>query len=70
MTVPPNFLRVIPPGTCGFRCLAQFILAGAVCDLQTNELRDTGMSRLRRVTRLCSSMLSVNCEKVERATQR
>ena len=33
-------------------------------------LRDTVMSRLRRVTRLCSSMLSVNCEKVERATQR
>ena len=28
------------------------------------------VSRLSRVTRLCSSNLSVNCEKVERATQR
>ena len=25
---------VIPPGTCGFRCLAQFILAGAVYNHQ------------------------------------
>ena len=28
------FLRVIPPGTCGFRCSAQFILAGAVYNHQ------------------------------------
>ena len=35
----------------------------------TNELRDTGMSRLRRVNRMCSSTLSVNCEYVEKDTQ-
>ena len=42
--------------------------AGAVHNLQTNELRDTGMSRLRGFNRLCSSTLSVNCEKVEKDT--
>ena len=33
------------------------------------ELRDTVMSRLRRVARMCSSTLSVNCEKAEKDTQ-
>ena len=32
--------------------------AGAVRSHQTNELRDTVMSRLRRVTRMCSSKKS------------
>ena len=40
--------------------------AGAVCSHQTNALRDTGMSRLRRAGRMCSSTLSVNCEYVEK----
>ena len=43
---------------------------GAVRNLQTNDLRDTGMSRLRRVNRMCSSTLSVNCEKAEKDTLR
>ena len=44
--------------------------AGAVRKLQTNELRNTVMLRLRRVARMCSSTLSVNCEKAEKDTQR
>ena len=44
----------------------QIQLAGAVCSHQTNALRDTGMSRLRRAGRMCSSTLSVNCEYVEK----
>ena len=31
---------------------------------------DTVASRLRRVNRMCSSTLSVNCEKAEKDTQR
>ena len=42
--------------------------AGAVRKLQTNELRGTVMPRLRRKNRLCSSTLSVNCEKAEKVT--
>ena len=41
-----------------FRRSVPFILAGAVHDIQTNDSRDTGMSRLRRLSDLCSSMLS------------
>ena len=44
--------------------------AGAVRKLQTNELRDTAMSRLRKLTHMCSSTLSVNCEKAEKDTLR
>ena len=36
---------------------------GAVCSYQTNELRDTGMSRLRRFNRLCSSRVSDTANK-------
>ena len=43
---------------------------GAVCGHQANELRDTVMSRLRRVADMCSSKSSVNCEKAEKDTQR
>ena len=39
---------------------------GAVHGHQTNELRDTGMSRLRRAARMCSSTASENCEYVEK----
>ena len=49
----------------------QYVLpAGTVRNIQTNELRNTGMLRLRRLNRLCSSTLSVNCEKAEKDTQR
>mgnify|MGYP000787674821 FL=1 len=41
-------------------------LEGAIGSRQANELRDTGMSRLRRAGRMCSSTLSVNCEYVEK----
>ena len=41
-----------------FRRSVPFILAGAVHDIQTNDSRDTGMSRLRRPSDLCSSTLS------------
>ena len=44
--------------------------AGAVRNLQTNDLRGTVMPRLRRVARMCSSTLSVNCEKAEKDTLR
>ena len=37
---------------------------------RAKDLRDTVMSRLRRVARMCSSTLSVNCEKAEKDTQR
>ena len=43
-----NPWHVVTHGICEFRCLVQFILAGAVCHIQANELRDTGMSRLLR----------------------
>ena len=35
---------------------------GDIRNLQTKDLRDTGMSRLRGFNRMCSSKLSVNCE--------
>ena len=44
--------------------------ADAVHDHRANELRDTGMSRLRGFNRMCSSTLSVNCEKAEKDTLR
>ena len=37
---------------------SQVKFAGAIHGRQADELRDTGMSRLRRVNRLCSSTLS------------
>ena len=41
------------------------------CESQrVKELRDTVMSRLRRPSGLCSSTLSVNCEKAEKDTLR
>ena len=53
-----NFLRVIPPGTCvNLSIRYNFILVGAVCNLQTNELRDTGMSRLRRLSPVCVAVM-------------
>ena len=39
---------------------------GDIRNLQTKDLRDTGMSRLRGFNRMCSSTLSVNCEKAEK----
>ena len=44
--------------TLRYNIYHQMKFAGAVCSCQANELRDTGMSRLRRVNRLCSSTLS------------
>ena len=58
ITVPHNFLRVIPEGTCEFRYWVQFILVGAVRNLQTNELRNTGMLRLLEIADLCSRTVS------------
>ena len=52
------------------KCYRTPTFAGAVRKLQTNGLRDTVMSRLRRVARMCSSTLSVNCEKAEKDTLR
>ena len=46
--------------------IAKFV--GAVRKLQINELRNTVMLRLRRFNRMCSSTLSVNCEKAEKDT--
>ena len=48
----------------------QMKFAGAVCSCQANELRDTGMSRLRKINRLCSSKLSVNREYFTKDTQK
>ena len=44
--------------------------ADAIHDHRANELRDTGMSRLRRVNRMCSSNLSVNCKYFTKDTLR
>ena len=63
-------LRVVPEGTCEAIWFVLFIFVGPVCNLQTYELRGTVMPRLRRVTHLCSSTLSVNCEKAEKDTLR
>ena len=68
--------------TCGFRRLVQFILVGAVYhNALTNcaallsprgpslALRAIHLvSRLRKLTHMCSSTLSVNCEKAEKDT--
>ena len=56
--------------TLQYNIYHQMKFAGAVCSYQVNELRDTIVSRLRRVNRLCSSTLSVNCEKAEKDTLR
>ena len=55
------FVRIGAPSrrTLRYNIYHQMKFAGAVCSCQANELRDTGMSRLRRVNRLCSSKLSV-----------
>ena len=52
--------------TLRYNIYHQMKFAGAVCSCQANELRDTGMSRLRGFNRMCSSTLSVNCEKAEK----
>ena len=58
------FVRYGAPSrrTLWYNIYHQMKFAGAVCSCQANELRDTGMSRLRRVANMCSSKLSVNCE--------
>lgn len=55
--------------TLQYNIYHQMKFAGAVCSYQANELRDTIVSRLRRVNRLCSSKLSVNCEYFTKDTQ-
>ena len=55
---------------CKVKRMHKEIFAGAVRGHQANELRDTNMSRLRRVNRMCSSTLSVNCEYFTKDTQR
>ena len=55
--------------TLRYNIYHQMKFAGAVCSCQANELRDTGMSRLRRVNRLCSSKRSVNREYFTKDTQ-
>ena len=55
--------------TLRYNIYHQMKFAGAVCSCQANELRDTSMSRLRRVNRLCSSKLSVNREYFTKDTQ-
>ena len=44
--------------TLRYNIYHQMKFAGAVCSCQANELRDTGMSRLRRRNRMCSSRVS------------
>ena len=43
--------------TLQYNIYHQMKFAGAVCSYQANELRDTGMSRLRRAADMCSSKL-------------
>ena len=76
--------HVVTEGTCEFRYSLQFIFVGPVYhNTLTNRaalLSPRGpslalraihlVSRLRRPSDLCSSTLSVNCEKAEKATQR
>ena len=47
-----------------------FILVGAVCNLQTNELRDTGMSRLRRLSGLCGSNVSGTANRLRKTRKK
>ena len=42
--------------------------AGAVRNIQINELRDTGMSRLRRVAGLCSRTVSDTANRLLKRT--
>ena len=58
ITVPLKSLARYNVQQLRFRRSVPFILAGAVHDIQTNDSRDTGMSRLRRPSDLCSSTLS------------
>ena len=58
ITVPLKSLARYNVQHLRFRRSVPFILAGAVHDIQTNDSRDTGMSRLRRPSDLCSSTLS------------
>lgn len=55
--------------TLQYNIYHQMKFAGTVCSCQANELRDTIVSRLRRVNRLCSSKLSVNREYFTKDTQ-
>ena len=55
--------------TLRYNIYHQMKFAGAVCSYQANELRDTIVSRLRRVNRLCSSKRSVNREYFTKDTQ-
>ena len=61
---------VATDGTCEFRCLISFILAGAVCNLQTNELRGTAMPRLRKFNRLCSRTVSDTANRLRKTRKK
>ena len=56
--------------TCEDKLYRTSKFADAVRYNVPTNLRDTGMSRLRGFNRMCSSKLSVNCEKAEKDTLR
>ena len=70
MTVPRNSLACCNARHLRIRRLVQFIFVGPVYN---NALKDRAAllcRTQRRVARMCSSTLSVNCEKVEKDTLR
>ena len=54
--------------TLRYNIYHQMKFAGAVCSCQANELRDTIVSRLRRVNRLCSRTVSDTANRLLKRT--
>ena len=63
MTVPPNFLCVIPPGTCEFRRLIPFIFVGPVYHNPLTNRAALLCRTQRKVADLCSSNVSDTANK-------
>ena len=58
----------ITDGTCEFRRLVLFIFAGAVYHNALTNCAALLCRTQRKVAHMCSSKLSVNCEKAEKGT--
>ena len=70
ITVPRNSWARYHARHLRIRRLIQFIFAGAVCYNALTNRAALLCRTQRRVARMCSSTLSVNCEKAEKDTLR
>ena len=70
MIVPRNSLTRYTARHPRIRRLVQFYLRRCCLSQRAHELRGTAMPRLRRLSGLCSSTLSVNCEYFTKDTLR